>query len=406
MSVLKLGVIGYGKRMRDIVKFVCQSSPQATLVAVADIRPDAVRASMAEAGVDADRVQIFADADDMLGAVALDGVLIGTRCDMHASMAVKVMRQNLPVFLEKPVATSMDDLAALFDAGIDYRAQAVVSFPLRVSPMVRTVRSNIDSGKIGRITHVQACNNVPYGSVYFQDWYRDESITGGLFLQKATHDFDYLNALIDDRPTSISAMTSKMVFRGDRRAGLFCKDCNENATCTQSPFNPDIILDNDWIDPDRRQCAFAVDTGNEDSGSALVRYESGLHLVYSQNFVARKKAAKRGATIIGYNGTIEFDWFTDTINVYMHQTPQVETIKLDSAAHSHGGGDAILARNFIEVIRDGAPSIAPLSTGLLSTLMCLKAKASAETNTFQDIAYPSTISTTPSTTNGILALGR
>src|SRR3569833_3024574 len=152
MSVLKLGVIGYGKRMRDIVKFVCQSSPQATLVAVADIRPDAVRASMAEAGVDADRVQIFADADDMLGAVALDGVLIGTRCDMHASMAVKVMRQNLPVFLEKPVATSMDDLAALFDAGIDYRAQAVVSIPLRVSPMVRTVRSNIDSGKIGRIS--------------------------------------------------------------------------------------------------------------------------------------------------------------------------------------------------------------------------------------------------------------
>ena len=172
---------------------------------------------------------------------------------------------------------------------------------------------------------------------------------------------------------------------------MFCKECGEKSTCLQSPFNASIVLDNDWIAPERRQCAFAIDTGNEDSGSALIRYESGLHVSYSQNFVTRKKAARRGATLIGYHGTVEFDWVMDTIRVHMHHVHRSETIQLDSAANAHGGGDAILARNFVDVIRDGAPSITPLSTGLLSTLMCLKAKESAETRTFQDIVYPSTV---------------
>ena len=33
-------------------------------------------------------------------------------------------------------------------------------------------------------------------------------------------------------------------------------------------------------------------------------------------------------------------------------------------------------------------SVAPLEAGLLSVLMCLKAKRSAETRSFQEIAYP------------------
>jgi len=396
MSQVKLGVIGYGKRIRDIVKLVRECCPDAVVTAVADIRPEAVRQSMRDDGVDMGTAQVFEDADAMLGTVALDGVLVGTRCDMHTRMALKVMRHNMPIFLEKPIATSMSDLTAIVEADATYAGQAVVSFPMRVSGLVNAVRDIVRSGKIGRVSQVQAVNNVPYGAVYFQDWYRDEAITGGLFLQKATHDFDYIHSLLDDTPTSICAMTSKQVFKGDRRAGLFCKECGEKSTCLQSPFNPGIVLDNDWIAPERRQCAFAIDTGNEDSGSALIRYESGMHVSYSQNFVARKKAARRGATLIGYHGTLEFDWFTNTIKVFMHHTNQVETVEVDSAANAHGGGDAILARNFVDVIRDGAMSITPLDTGLMSTLMCLKAKESAESRTFQEIVYPKPSPSAPS----------
>lgn len=408
MSQIKLGVIGYGRRIRHIAKLVREIDPEAQVVAITDIRPDAVKAALPEFGLEPDKVQLFDDPDVMLDSVALDGVLVGTRCDLHTQMAVKVIKRNLPLFLEKPVATSATDLASLREAQASYRSQAVVSFPLRVSPLVKAVREIVDSGKIGRIDHVQAVNNVPYGSVYFQEWYRDESVTQGLFLQKATHDFDYINYLLSDTPSWICAMTSKQVFKGDHRAGLHCRDCSEKTTCLQSPFNPNTVLANDWIEPNNRMCAFAVDTGNEDSGSAIIQYESGLHVSYSQNFVARGKAARRGATLIGYLGTIEFDWYTDTIKVFMHHSPRTETIQMQSAGLAHGGGDQVLATNFVKVIREGAHSVAPLITGLMSSLMCVKAKESAETRTFQQIVFPTASDLRPAgvRANGALASKR
>ena len=405
MSQIKLGVIGYGRRIRHIAKLVREIDPEANIVAVTDIHPDAVKAVLPDYGLDPEKVQLFDDPDRMLDTVALDGVLVGTRCDLHTQMALKVMRRNLPLFLEKPVATSMADLALLREGLANYKSQAVVSFPLRVSSLVQTVKEIVESGKIGRIDHVQAVNNVPYGAVYFQEWYRDEDITGGLFLQKATHDFDYINYLLGDMPTWITAMTSKQIFRGDRRAGLHCRDCSEKTTCLQSPFNPTTHLEPDWIDPAQRMCAFAVDTGNEDSGSALIRYESGMHVSYSQNFVTRGKAARRGATLVGYLGTLEFDWYTDVVKVYMHHSTRVETIQMQSAGNAHGGGDTILAANFVKVLREDALSVAPLNTGLLSALMCLKAKESAATKTFQEIVFPTPATVRKAThrSNGALA---
>lgn len=48
----------------------------------------------------------------------------------------------------------------------------VVSFPLRVTPLVKLAKEIVQSGKLGSIKHVQAVNNVPYGGVYYHSWYR------------------------------------------------------------------------------------------------------------------------------------------------------------------------------------------------------------------------------------------
>ena len=74
-----------------------------------------------------------------------------------------------------------------------------------------------------------------YGSGYYHGWMRDESQTGGLWLQKTTHDFDYINSLVRQRPVRITAMESKTVFRGDMPAGLHCVDCPRQEECPESP---------------------------------------------------------------------------------------------------------------------------------------------------------------------------
>jgi hypothetical protein len=52
---------------------------------------------------------------------------------------------------------------------------------------------------------------------------------------------------------------------------------------------------------------------------------------------------------------------------------------------SHSGGDAVLVKNFIEMMKVREQPLAPLDAGLLSVLMCLKARESARTSTFQEI---------------------
>ncbi len=385
MTAIHLGVIGYGERARHMTRLLCAQDPACRLAAIADPQVAAIRAGLEADGQEIGGMRFYATADEMLEQEALDGVVIGTRCGQHTPMALKVLRRDIPLFLEKPVATTMPDLMALRAAS---SPRVVVSFPLRMSSLVQLAREIVAEGKIGTVEHVQAVCNVPYGGVYFQTWYRDEGETQGMFLQKATHDFDYINyLLLGNRPRTISAMASKQVFHGTHPAGLRCMDCVERTTCFESPYHPSLPTPLPLDQPAKEMCAFAVDTGNEDSGSALIGYESGMHVSYSQNFFVRRKAARRGATLIGYKGTLEFDWFTDTLRVVQHHAPRVETHQFDPG-DGHGGGDGVLARNFLEVIRGTAPSVSPLDEGILNTLMCLKARESAATGRTLAVEFP------------------
>lgn len=387
--MIRIGVIGYGGRMQGVVSLMNRLNAGTEVVAITDVRNDELARRMRDRGQDPDNVTFYTDPDQMLDREKLDAVMIGTRCSLHSKMAVKVLARDLPLYLEKPVATNMADLLALRDAAAKTRAEVVVSFPLRVTPLVQMAKEIIDSGKIGTVEHVQAWNNVPYGWCYYQSWYRDENETQGLFLQKATHDFDYINYLLDIQPTTICAMNSKRVYKGDHPAGLRCDDCDEQDTCLESPFHLYFTKnEKSQVEPSGLMCGFAVDTGNEDSGSAIIRYETGMHACYSQNFFARKTAGKRGASLFGYKGTVEFDWYTNEVKVHMHHAPRMETHRADTSNASHGGGDTVLVDNFVRVIRGECKSVSPLSAGLLSVLMCLKAKESAATKTFQDVRYP------------------
>lgn len=374
---MELGVIGYGSRIRNIIRRLQEHDPECRVATIVDIRNDVLR----EKFTGLEHVRFYETVEHMLEHERPDGLMIGTRCSLHTTMALKVLPTGIPLYLEKPVSTTLEDAFRLKKGYEASSSEVVVSFPLRVSRLVRLAKEIVDSGKLGTIEHVQAVNNTPYGGAYYHNWYRDEQETGGLFLQKATHDFDYINAIVGQRPVSVCAMTSKQIFKGDKPAGLKCVDCEEKHTCEESTIHLTGAKKDTWV-----YCCFAEDTGNEDSGSAIVRYENGMHMNYSQNFFVRRKAGYRGARFMGYKGTMEFDFYTSQVKVYMHHTPRVETYDVDAGV-DHFGGDTELVNNFAGVMQGRARSISTLEHGLLSALMCLKAKRSAETGTFQTIAW-------------------
>lgn len=381
--MLRLGIIGYGRRIQSVLGTLERFNAGTRVVAMVEPRFAQLRDQQPDKLAEVTRYDAV---EQMLDTAELDGVMIGTRCNLHTPYAIKVLERGLPLFLEKPVCIDWEQWRALRDAYKASKSPTVVSFPLRVSSMCETARQIVDSGVIGTIEHVQAVNNVPfYSGGYYHGWMRDESQTGGLWLQKTTHDFDYINSLVRQRPVRISAMESKTVFRGDMPAGLRCVDCARQDECPESPkslFRQGIT---DEVKPNEWQCSFAVDTGNHDSASALIQYESGIHAVYTQNFYTRRGAAARGVTLVGYRGTLKFDWYQDEIVVHHHHDNRIERHRFENVGGGHHGGDAELCADFINILTDRGASRSTLEAGLQSAQLCLLAKDSCKTHEFQEV---------------------
>ena len=300
---------------------------------------------------------------------------------LRGGKGFKIAARDIPLFLEKPVCISEAQYRTLREAAEGKLDRAVVSLPLRVADITVRLRQLVESGALGRVTMAQAVNNVPYGSVYYHSWYRDPSLTGGLFLQKTTHDIDYICHAAGLTPKRVFAHTEKLYYKGDRPAGLHCPDCPDYRTCVESSY---VVGKLRGEDVQGDCCCFAVDTGNEDVASAMFLCESGAIISYNQHFTVKRTAARRGCRIIGTKGSAEFDFYTGVIRHDDYAFDQTATIQIRPTGGNHFGGDRRLAQDFMNLLAGGTPS-SDLLGGLRSAACCLAAKRSAETNCLTDI---------------------
>lgn len=190
---MKLGVIGYGHRIHGFINSCLrEAEPDIKIAGIVDPDEKGVRQKLDER----DKEAAFFSS---LGELVLKGkpgaLAIGTRCNLHAPYAVEAEKYGLPIYLEKPVAITMEQAVSLEKAFENSSTPVLVSFPLRVSPLCGLVYEYIRKDSIGNPEHIAAYNYVSYGTVYFERPYSDYNVTRGLFLQKATHDFDYISFL-------------------------------------------------------------------------------------------------------------------------------------------------------------------------------------------------------------------
>ena len=387
--MIRLGVAGFGGRISGVINNVLRDlEPEVRVVGIVD--PDEQGAGSRLAECDRDLAVFYPSLDAMVRGGELDGLLVGTRCHLHTPYAIEAARYDLPLYLEKPVAINMEQAIALEAAFEDSCCPVVVSFPLRVSPLCVLARQWIAEGAVGRPEHILGVNYVPYGTCYFDtSGYRDYAITQGLFLQKATHDFDYMSYLLDTTIVRVAAMASwGRVFGGDKPAGLHCSACPDAVTCLESPRNR--RRNSDGGAQHDHPCVFGEDVGsretgmNEDSSSALLEFANGAKGVYTQVFYTRRDAATRGATVSGYQGTVSFDWYTGEVKRVRHHHPLSDTARGRDGA-SHFGGDHELGYDFLNLIHRRGPSRSPIHLGIQSVYACLAAKHSAETGQFVEV---------------------
>lgn len=131
------------------------SNPHCQVIAIGSRTQDGAAAKARQVGLDPERSGIYDDYDALLAHPGLEALSICTPPRRHAPETIAAAHAGKHILIEKPVATTVEELhemdAAVTAAGV----RTVVSFVLRWNPLVQTAKALVADGALGRRLHVQ-----------------------------------------------------------------------------------------------------------------------------------------------------------------------------------------------------------------------------------------------------------
>ena len=91
-----------------------------------------------------------------LQAERWDGVVVANRTDQHLDTAMLALQNCTALFIEKPIAPSLQGLADFQDACQAKQAVVEIGFMMRLHPSLVWIKQYIESGQLGQIMHLHA----------------------------------------------------------------------------------------------------------------------------------------------------------------------------------------------------------------------------------------------------------
>jgi UDP-N-acetylglucosamine 3-dehydrogenase len=151
----RVAVIGAGF-MGSMHASIYANEPRAELVAVVDRDIDRATALAGELGKD---VKAYTSHLDLLADEELDLVSICTPDHLHLEPALAIAAKGINLFVEKPIASTMEDAAKIVESCKAAGVKLGVGYLLRFDPRYYKARELITSGKIGTPIHIYARRN-------------------------------------------------------------------------------------------------------------------------------------------------------------------------------------------------------------------------------------------------------
>ncbi|MCW5849013.1 MAG: Gfo/Idh/MocA family oxidoreductase [Anaerolineae bacterium] len=195
LRIVQCGVGSFGRSWADVVK----RSRVAELVAVVDPAAEA-RARVGEVL----GVTTYPDLDTALAEVACDAVLVTTPPATHHAVATRGLRAGKPVLLEKPLAATMDEARDLVQTAEATGLVLMVSQNYRFRPPARAAQAVVQSGALGKLTHVKVRFARETRTLFGAGNFR-YSMRYPLVLDMSIHHFDLLRCLTGQNVVQVYA---------------------------------------------------------------------------------------------------------------------------------------------------------------------------------------------------------
>lgn len=191
-SPVRLAVVGCGAIAVHAHLRNARTLPGVELVGLVDPAPEA----LARAGAIAPAAATHATLAGLLGSSPPpDAVLVASPSGAHADDALAVLAAGCHLYLEKPIATTVEDgervLAAARAAGV----VAVIGFNRRVHPLVLEASRQLAEQRLAaEVTHATTAFCEPADAL--PGWKRSRATGGGAPLDLASHHVDLLRHLL------------------------------------------------------------------------------------------------------------------------------------------------------------------------------------------------------------------
>ncbi len=168
--------------------------------------------------------RVTASLNDVLGDREIKGVAISTLAETHAELAIQALQAGKDVFVEKPMALSLDDAEEMKRVAQETEQVLMIGHLLEYHPAVLRLREMIDSGVLGKINYIYS-NRLNFGKVRTEE---------NALWSFAPHDVAVILRLMSQSPIEVSASggsyltkgipdttMSNLRFSGESRAHIF-----------------------------------------------------------------------------------------------------------------------------------------------------------------------------------------
>ena len=161
---------------------------------------------------------------------AVDALLICTPNHTHLDVLEVASRSGKPIFLEKPMATTLPDARRIVEIADSYPTFIQVGLQYRYkAPYVEARHEALDRGTLGEIRTISMSEYRPPFLDKVGQWNKYNAKSGGTLVEKCCHYFDLLSLFARGRPQRVFATSGQAVnFRDFERDGV-ASDIDDHA---------------------------------------------------------------------------------------------------------------------------------------------------------------------------------
>lgn len=198
---LKIGVIGLGRAF-SLMLPTFTGDARVALVAAADPRSEARQRFTSDFhGI------AYETAEDLCADPTIEAVYVATPHQYHARHAILAAQHGKHLLIEKPLALTLHDCAAIVDAARAAGVHLVVGHSHSFDAPVQQLRTLVQSGAFGSVRMINAINYTDYLYRPRRPEELDTAKGGGAVYNQAAHQVDIVRFIAGSQVSSVRAAT-------------------------------------------------------------------------------------------------------------------------------------------------------------------------------------------------------